>query len=209
MPMPRPKPLTIDFDAAVAKGKELAKKINTNLWELGKLADEVEAKYGETTIEHLAKDIGMEHPQVLVNLRATYRAWKDIPKDKSRDLIPFNTLRVLNAHPEREEIAALDPPPTKREAEQAVKHQMTADEVIARREIRSAYGEYIEAVLKKAQHVERQIQNVAKDMDPRGVDEYAREIVKELKKTLQNAADKCDRLIGDGDDHPRHRTSVH
>jgi hypothetical protein len=65
------------FDKAdIALGKRLVANISKNQWQLGELADGIEKKYGDSTLEDFAEAIGI-HPSTLNNCRHVWRRWKN------------------------------------------------------------------------------------------------------------------------------------
>jgi hypothetical protein len=106
----------IDYEKAVAEGKEILAKIDSNrdrLMRLGELADEIGRGYGEGRLKRFAKEIGIA-PCTLARCRSVFRAWpKEAPAPKS-----FSVAQELQAHPRRAEIIRQNPHITKREARQ-------------------------------------------------------------------------------------------
>ena len=107
-------PTTIAYDdKAIAKGKKLAAIFKAAEWEPGKLADQLEPKYGDKTLARFAKDIGLDAVQ-LSRCHSTYRAWKG---KKIKEPAPkFAVLQALQAHPKRERIINNRPNLTRAEA---------------------------------------------------------------------------------------------
>jgi transposase-like protein len=94
-------PDLINYDAAVTEGKTLVAAINSNGMRLGELADRLEPKYGDKTLERYAKDIGV-NVATLSRWRSVYRRFKGIeaPEPQSPTV-----LKIIQGHPEAEEIA--------------------------------------------------------------------------------------------------------
>jgi hypothetical protein len=120
----------INFDKAVAKGKELVAKLKTQdkvvhitEMELGELADRLETKYGDKTLERFAKDIGIGAAR-LKRCRSVYRAWKG----KEAPGAPFAVAKELEAHPLRDEIIRERPNLTKRQARSIMRAHRQAHE---------------------------------------------------------------------------------
>src|SRR5262245_19890963 len=67
----------IEFDEAVVEGKKLVKELHSNENKLGELADRLEPKYGDKTLDRFAKEIGV-NAGTLKRWRSTYRKWKGI-----------------------------------------------------------------------------------------------------------------------------------
>jgi hypothetical protein len=85
-------------------------------FQLGRIAHQLESKYGDKTLERFAGDIGIDDG-TLKSYRTTYKAWKDLPvRPKS-----YSVARVLNRHPDRAEIIQDNPDITVKEAEEKVR----------------------------------------------------------------------------------------
>jgi hypothetical protein len=88
---------TITYDKALAELQHLSR----NNWRIGEIADRVEAKYGEQTLQHLAEDSGIDYEQ-LKNCRTVWRAWPELG-ERSPDL-PWSVHRVFASQPDRREL---------------------------------------------------------------------------------------------------------
>jgi hypothetical protein len=66
---------TINYDAAVREGKQIVAEIERDWWRLCKLADGIETRYDEQTLEHFAKDVGVV-PCTFFRRMSVYEAWK-------------------------------------------------------------------------------------------------------------------------------------
>ena len=75
---------SIAYDLAVREGKEIVAKREADDWRLGELADRVQPKYADRTLEKFAKAIGVA-ACTLERKRSVFRAWMDIsePAPKS------------------------------------------------------------------------------------------------------------------------------
>jgi hypothetical protein len=104
----------IDYETAVAEGKEIIAEIDSSrdrLMRLGELADEVGSGYGEGRLKRFAKEIGIA-ACTLARCRSVFRAWpKEAPAPKS-----YAVAQELQAHPNRLEIIRQNPDMTKRKA---------------------------------------------------------------------------------------------
>ena len=111
---------------AIAKGKRLAwilKKGDAAEMELGELADRLQPKYGEKTLERFAQAIDLPLDR-LNRCRSVYRAYKGI--DIQGASPNFAVRQALQAHPLREEIIKENPELTMREARTLMKDWRTA-----------------------------------------------------------------------------------
>src|SRR5262245_42978698 len=70
-------PAAIFYDDAVEEAKKILKQFDSGQMRLGELADKIEPKYGEHTLERFAADIGVA-PCTLERYRSVYRAWPEI-----------------------------------------------------------------------------------------------------------------------------------
>src|SRR4051794_10928722 len=106
----------IDYETAIAEGKEIVSKIESSrdrLMRLGELADEVGRGYGEGRLKRFASEIGIA-ACTLARCRSVFRAWpKQAPAPKS-----YAVAQELQSHPNRLEIIGRNPDMTKREARQ-------------------------------------------------------------------------------------------
>lgn len=107
-----PDKATLDYDAAVAEGRQIVTALKNNEWALGELADRVKTKYGANTLARFAEDIGVE-PSTLERYRSVYRAWKETPGPAPES---FAVAQTLQSHPNRAELVRKNPKLTRREA---------------------------------------------------------------------------------------------
>src|SRR5437660_1417507 len=95
----------IDYDAAIAEGKQIVAQIEKSrerLMRLGELAHRVEKRYRGETLKRFAAEIGIA-ACTLERCRSVYRAWqsdsKEAPAPKS-----FAVAQELQGHPDRFEL---------------------------------------------------------------------------------------------------------
>jgi hypothetical protein len=86
----------ISYDAAVTEGKELVKEIKSNQMRLGELADRLQPKYGDKTLERFAKAIGIKAATV-ERWRSTYRKQKGKP---ATEPVSPSVLKALQGLPQ-------------------------------------------------------------------------------------------------------------
>jgi hypothetical protein len=90
----------IPYDEAVIEGQKLVSAMTKDYqFELGRIADKLEPKYREQTLERYAEEIGIDHG-TLKSYRTTYKAWKDMPARPSA----FSVAKALNSYPNRADI---------------------------------------------------------------------------------------------------------
>lgn len=105
---------SIDYNAAVREGKAIVAQQEAGQWRLGELADQVYPAYGENTLAHFAKAIGV-NPDTLARYRSVYRAWSgEIPAPGPE--LSYSVMRELANHPQRAELVRDNPTMTKSEA---------------------------------------------------------------------------------------------
>jgi hypothetical protein len=100
------------YDEAVVEGRNLVSSMKDSQFELGRIADKLEPKYEERTLERFAEEIGIDHG-TLKSYRTTYRAWKDQPARPPG----YSVAKALNRHPNRADIIQETPELTVLEAE--------------------------------------------------------------------------------------------
>jgi hypothetical protein len=102
----------MDFDKDdVALGKRLAKQHSTNDDALGELADKIETKYGDGTLEDFAEAIGIAY-STLKNCRHVHRRWKASPvKPKT-----FSVAKALASYKDKDQYIQQHPNVTEKEA---------------------------------------------------------------------------------------------
>ena len=109
---PKSSATVINYDDAVSEAKQIIATIESNEMRLGELADRLEPRYGEKTLEKFAKEIGVA-VCTLERRRSVYRAWKEIPAPAP---ISFSVQQELQNHPDRARIIAENPNLTKGQA---------------------------------------------------------------------------------------------
>jgi hypothetical protein len=104
--------MSTEFDKDdVALGKRLAKQHSTNHDALGELANKIETKYGDGTLEDFAEAIGIAY-STLKNCRHVHRKWKASPvKPKS-----FSVAKALASYKDKDEYISSHPSATEKEA---------------------------------------------------------------------------------------------
>ena len=131
----------IKYDDAVREGRKIVDQANRGWWRLGQIADQLQPKYGDKTLERFAAAIGIKF-DTLARFRDVYRAWKEIPAPE-RDSVSYSVRKELATLPHRAQIVRDQPTITKLQAakiargyaqEQRVKAERakpppTADEV--------------------------------------------------------------------------------
>jgi hypothetical protein len=107
----------IKFDIAVKEGKQIMTLVRTkqDQWRLGELADRIEPKYGDQTLQKFAGAINCEYV-LLKDYRTTFQAW---PEKAGRPA--FQIARALNPHPQRFRIVNNEPNLTLRQARHKMK----------------------------------------------------------------------------------------
>jgi hypothetical protein len=103
----------IRWDAAVREGKQIIERSVRDQLRLGEIADKVETRYGENTLEKLAVAIGVA-PCTLERHRSVYRAYKDTKPAPGP--VSYSVLRALQDHPDRVELIQANPKMTQSEA---------------------------------------------------------------------------------------------
>jgi hypothetical protein len=101
----------IPYDEAVVEGRNLVSSMKDIQFELGRIADKLEPKYEERTLERYAEEIKIDHG-TLKSYRTTYRAWKDMPARPAG----FSVAKALNRHPNRADIIQETPELSVKEA---------------------------------------------------------------------------------------------
>jgi hypothetical protein len=87
-----------DFYDAVDRCRILLRIMKGYQLEIGELADGLVVKYRERTLYDFAAQIGVDY-ETLKTYRTTWRHWKD-----ESEVPPFAIARVLNRHPDKQEI---------------------------------------------------------------------------------------------------------
>jgi hypothetical protein len=109
---------TVSWDSAVEEGTQLAKNIEQGQMRLGQIADELEPKYGDSTLARYAQEIGI-NINTLQNYRSVFRTWHEDPRVK--EVPKFSVAKALVKHPDRAKIVAEMPDITEREAKEKTK----------------------------------------------------------------------------------------
>ena len=104
--------MSIEFDKDdIALGKRLTKQHSTNHVALGELADKIEKKYSDSTLEEFADAIGIAY-STLKNCRHVYRKWKASPiKPKT-----FSVAKALASYKDKDQYIQEHPNVTEKEA---------------------------------------------------------------------------------------------
>ena len=88
--------IQIPYDEAVKDGRNLVSLMKDSQFELGQIADKLEPKYGDETLQRFSEDIGIEYG-TLKSYRTTYKAWKHEPvRPRS-----FSVAKALNRLPDK------------------------------------------------------------------------------------------------------------
>src|SRR5262249_5842966 len=114
---------TINYDAAVREGKRIVAKMEQDWRRLCELADGIETRYDEQTLQHFAKDIGVVFC-TFARQMSVYQAWKSAPGPESYPPC-FAVARELQSHPDRFEIINANPNITKRAASELARQYRT------------------------------------------------------------------------------------
>lgn len=109
---------TLDYDEAVRVAKSLDSPEGKQ-WVIGDLADRLEPRYGEHTLQHFAADIGVE-VRTVQKYRKTVRAYSPEKRLRSRN---WSVAHELANEDDREELIEKDL--TMREARQIVAERKT------------------------------------------------------------------------------------
>jgi hypothetical protein len=180
----------IDYETAVAEGKEIIAKIDSSRdrMRLGELADEVGRGYGEGRLERFAKEIGIA-ACTLARCRSVFRAWpKEAPAPKS-----YAVAQELQAHPNRLEIIARKPDMTKSEARQ-IKRRHDRETRPASDHLREEAKRWFRNVVRRAGEVIRDATVADSEVSP-NLRRLTREAVEpKLLPTLREAAEALIRL---------------
>lgn len=102
----------INYDVAVAEGKEIIAQSDAGELRLGELADRIEPKYAKNTLARFAAEIGIA-ACTLARRRDVYRAWAAI---SAPERISYSVMKELATHPDRADLVKADPDMSKREA---------------------------------------------------------------------------------------------
>jgi hypothetical protein len=180
----------IDYDTALAEGKQLVAKLDAALagkMRLGELADEIGRGYGDDRLRHFAKEIGIA-ACTLARCRSVFRAWKGAPAPKS-----FAVAQELQAHPNRVQIIERDPDISKRKARQ-FRRRLDRENRLAPDHLREETKRWFRAVIQRAGETIRSA-HVADGVVEPGLRQLTREVVEpRLLPTLRDAAEALVRL---------------
>jgi hypothetical protein len=99
---------TKEYKDAVRETKQIFKQEHEGRWRILELADGLETKYGEATLEHFAEDTG-QCPRTLARHLSVYRAWQGedaiaYQTRTGKEAAPpesFAVAQELQAHPDR------------------------------------------------------------------------------------------------------------
>jgi len=92
----------LEFDVAVTEAKGHIWSVEFHERKIGELADRVEPKYGDATLEKFAEAIGLPYESVK-RYRSTYRKYKDANFGETSPP-SAGVLAALQGHPKRDEI---------------------------------------------------------------------------------------------------------
>jgi hypothetical protein len=105
-------------DIDIKYGKKLVANISKSQYDLGELADAVETRYGDGTLEEFAKVIGIAY-NTLKGYRYVWRRWKNSEvKPKT-----FSLAKALASYEERESYIHVNPDATEEDARDWVKKE--------------------------------------------------------------------------------------
>ena len=105
----------IPYDEAVVSGRNLVLAMKDSQFELGRIAAQLEPKYGDETLGRFAEEIGIDRG-TLKSYRTTYIKWKTEPvRPRS-----YSVARALNPHPRKADIIQETPELTVKEADKKV-----------------------------------------------------------------------------------------
>jgi hypothetical protein len=191
---------TIDYDAAVVEGKEIVTRADTDQMRLGELADRLEPKYGDHTLENFAKAIGLA-ACTLERRRSVWRAWKQISAPAPESYAVAQELaKLVNDDPQRAaQLIKDNPAMTKREARAKMRElklglkqeQVVADPAQSRRD---EQRRWFKAVIKHAEEVIRDADLTNSKVSPQ-LEQALREVVEpDLLLTLREAAEGLTKL---------------
>jgi len=86
----------VEWESLVSKGLELREKQDSNQWELGELASEVESVYGEDSVGKFAGDIGMVK-KTAMNYRSVWKRYEGTGLREKYPKLSFSHFRsVIN-----------------------------------------------------------------------------------------------------------------
>jgi hypothetical protein len=183
--------VVIDYETAIAEGKEIVAEIESSrdrLMRLGELADAVGRGYGEGRLKRFAKEIGIAACK-LARCRSVYRAWpKEAPAPKS-----YAVAQELQAHPDRLELIRRNPDMTKREARQ-IRRRRVRETRSASDHLREETKRWFRNVVRRAGEAVRDASVADAEVSP-NLRQATREAVEPmLLPTLREAAEALIKL---------------
>lgn len=104
----------IPYDEAIRQVKVLMAEAEKIQWKLGQIADRIQPKYGDRTLETFAIDLGVNY-KTLLHYQRVYRAYG--AEISERPEISFSAAAALATHPDRRQLLLEKPTMTYREAE--------------------------------------------------------------------------------------------
>jgi hypothetical protein len=181
----------IDFDAAVSEGKEILARAEGDQMRLAELADGIEPRYGDQTLERFAREIGVA-ACTLKRRRSVYRAWKDIGAPAPQC---YAVAQELATHPDRANIIRTNPDITKRQARQIMRERQRAEVVAAPRDWRrNEWRRWFQAVVQLATKAIRDGAVADQPVAPE-VRQILREVIEpHLLQTLRDGGEALIRL---------------
>jgi hypothetical protein len=84
----KPKRGEIKYEHAVREGVTMLRQEERNQWRWGEIAHCLEPKYGDSTLERFADEVGINY-QTLLNYQAMWRAWSDTDITRHRVIFSF------------------------------------------------------------------------------------------------------------------------
>lgn len=134
------------YEQAVNAGIQAVAALDGAQWELGKLASEVEPRYGESTLERFAGDIGVVYKTLLLH-KQVYAAWAKQNFDPGRNFPEsYSVARVLAPREDREHLLELA---QQKAAERGIPHvtKAIAKELTVRGKVRETESKHADLVL--------------------------------------------------------------
>jgi len=180
----------IDYETAVAEGKQIIAKIDSSRdkLRLGELADQVGKGYGEGRLKRYAREIGIA-ACTLERCRSVFRAWgKEAPAPKS-----YAVAQELQAHPDRVEIIRRNPDLTKREARQ-INRRRDRETRLASDHLREENKRWFRNVVRRADEAVRDASVADSEVSPELRQAMREAIEPKLLPTLREGAEALNRL---------------
>ena len=120
----------IKFEIAVREAKKILGRIEKDEWRLGKIAANLEPKYGDQTLAKFGVRLGLKK-RTIEEYRQVYLAWQDENRGRPRFLKNenrrprFSVGRELAKHPQKAKLVKKKPDMTHREARSLMrKHRL-------------------------------------------------------------------------------------